>query len=76
MEEKKKIDQVKQEKENQELQATRRLWHIRSTSVSSRFSSVTTTMEPKISVASPPRKLGHSGCPGIILSEQEQTNIR
>jgi hypothetical protein len=76
IEEKKRIDQVEMEKENQQLQMTRRLRHPRSTADASRFSPTINTTELKIPVAESPRKLGHSGRPAIILSEQEQENIR
>jgi len=74
--EKENIDQAKQDKENQELQTTRRLRHPRSTSAASSFSRNLTTTEPAIPVARPPRKRAHSGRPATILSEQEQENIR
>jgi hypothetical protein len=56
VEESKKIDQEKQNKLKQELQATRRLRNPRLTSASSMFSPTITIMKPTVPVATPPRK--------------------
>jgi hypothetical protein len=76
VEENKRMDHVRLEKENQELQMARGLRHPRSTTDTSRFSPTVSTTELKIPVAGSPRKRGYSGRPAIIVSEQEQENIR
>ena len=74
-EEKKKIDEEKENKVKQEVEATRRLRNPRSAS-SLAASSPASNVKPAMPVATPPRKRSHSGRPAIILSEQEQENIR
>jgi hypothetical protein len=76
MEEKRAIDQAKRDKENEAMEAIRRLRHPRSPTVASTYSPTDNTMDLAMPVARPPRKLAHSGRPRIGLSEQEQENIR
>jgi hypothetical protein len=76
MEEKRAIDQAKREKENEAMDAIRRLRHPRSPTVASTYSPIDNTTDLAMPVARPPRKLAHSGRPRIGLSEQEQENIR
>ena len=73
--EQKKVDQAKQDKENQELEMARRFRHASSTS-SITSSSTFTDIETTVPVATPPRKLDQCGRPPITLSEEEQENIR
>jgi hypothetical protein len=76
MEEKRAVDQAKREKEKEEMEATRRLRYPRSPTVASMYLSTDNTEDLAMPVARPPRKLAHSGRPRIVLSEQEQENIR
>jgi hypothetical protein len=76
MEEKRAVDQAKQDKEHEQMEATRRLRHPRSSTTASTCSSTDDIGNVAIPVARPPRKLAHSGRPRIGLSEEEQENIR
>ncbi len=76
MEEKRAVDQAKRDKEKEEMEATRRLRYPRSPTVASMYLSTDNTEDLAMPVARPPRKLAHSGRPRIVLSEQEQENIR
>lgn len=76
MEEKRTIDQAERDKEKEAIEATRRLRHPRLPTVASVYSSTSNTMDLAMPVARAPRKLAHSGRPCIVLSEQEQENIR
>lgn len=76
MEEKRAVDQAKRDKEEEEMEATRRLRYPRSPTVASMYLSTDNTEDLAMPVARPPRKLAHSGRPRILLSEPEQENIR
>ena len=76
MEEKRAVDQAKQDKEHEQMEATRRLRHPRSSSTASTCSSTDDIGSVAIPVARSPRKLAHFGRPRIGLSEEEQENIR
>ena len=76
MEEKRAVDQAKQDKGHEQMEATRRLRHPRSSTTASTCSSTDDIGNVAIPVARPPRKLAHSGRPRIGLSEEEQENIR
>jgi len=76
MEEKRAVDQAKRDKEKEEMEATRRLRYPRSPTAGSMYLSTDNTEDLAMPVARPPRKLAHSGRPRIVLSEQEQENIR
>ena len=76
MEEKRAVDQAKKDKEQKLMEATRRLRHPRSSSTASTCTSTDDIGNVAIPVARPPRKLAHSGRPRIVLSDEEQENIR
>jgi hypothetical protein len=77
MQKKKAMDDAKKNKDDQEVQILRRLRYSRPTSSrTSITTTTTTTAELELPVARSPRKRGHSGRPAIILSEEEQENIR
>jgi hypothetical protein len=77
---KRKMDEEKQPVEDQKLQVIRRLRNLRSRSSSSSSSSSSiTNIDTKVTgfpVPNSPRKLSNSGRPSIILTEQQQENIR
>lgn len=76
MEEKRAVDQAKKDKEQEQMEATRRLRHPRSSTTASACSSTDDIGNVAIPVARPPRKLARSGRPRIVLSDEEQENIR
>ncbi len=76
MEEKRAVDQAKKDKEQKLMEATQRLRHPRSSTTASTCTSTDDIGNVAIPVARPPRKLAHSGRPRIVLSEEEQENIR
>ena len=80
MEKKRKMNDEKEELENQKLQVLGRLRNLRSrsSSSSSPTSSVIATNNMAISVPVPrsPRKLSNSGRSSIVLTEQQQETIR
>jgi Sec-independent protein translocase protein TatA len=76
---KRKMDEEKQQVEDQKLQVIRRLRNLRSRSSLPSSSTSTTNTDTKTTgfpVPNPPRKLSNSGRPSIILTEQQQENIR
>lgn len=76
VEEKRAMDLAKRDKENEVIEATRRLRNPRSPAAASTFSLPDNDTDLPMPVARPSRKLGHSGRSRINLSEQEQENIR
>ena len=75
-EEKLLIEQERQMKENQRLERTNRLRQRRSTSREPTYFTTVDVMEATMPFARTPLKLGNSGRQGIILSEEQQENIR
>ena len=76
MEENRTIDQAEQDKEKEAIEATRRLRHPRLPTAALVYSSTSNTMDLAMPLARAPRKLAHRGRQCIVLSEQEQDNIR
>lgn len=75
-EERRMIEQQKQRKENQRLEMTSRLRPKRSISRDPTYVTAVDATEATIPVADAPLKLGNSGRSSIILSEEQQENIR
>ena len=76
IEERQLIEGERQRKENQRLEVTNRLRQRRSISRESACFTTVDVTEATMPVARAPLKLGNSGRTGIILSEEEQENIR
>ena len=76
IEERQLIEQERQRKENQRLEVTNRLRQRRSISRESACFTTVDVTEATMPVARAPLKLGNSCRTGIILSEEEQENIR
>ena len=76
IEERQLIEQERQRKENQGLEVTNRLRQRRSISRESACFTTVDVTEATMPVARASLKLGNSGRTGIILSEEEQENIR
>ena len=76
IEERQLIEGERQRKENQRLELTNRLRQRRSISCESACFTTVDVTEATMPVARAPLKLGNSGRAGIILSEEEQENIR
>ena len=76
IEERQLIEQERQRKENQRLELTNQLRQRRSISRESACFTTVDVTEATIPVARAPLKLGNSARTGIILSEEEQENIR
>ena len=76
IEERQLIEGERQRKENQRLEVTNRLRQRRSISRESACFTTVDVTEATIPVARAPLKLGNSARTGIILSEEEQENIR
>ena len=76
IEERQLIEGERQRKENQRLELTNRLRQRRSISRESACFTTVDVTEATIPVACAPLKLGNSARTGIILSEEEQENIR
>ena len=76
IEERQLIEGERQRKENQRLELTNRLRQRRSISRESACFTTVDVTEATIPVARAPLKLGNSARTGIILSEEEQENIR
>ena len=76
IEERQLIEGERQRKENQRLEVTNRLRQRRSISRESACFTTVDVTEATMPVARAPLKLGNSARTGIILSEEEQENIR
>ena len=76
IEERQLIEQERQRKENQRLELTNRPRQRRSISRESACFTTVDVTEATMPVARAPLKLDNSGRTGIILSEEEQENIR
>ena len=76
IEERQLIEGERQRKENQRLEMTNRLRQRRSISRESACFTTVDVTEATMPVARAPLKLDNSGRTGIILSEEEQENIR
>ena len=76
IEERQLIEGERQRKENQRLEMTNRLRQRRSISRESACFTTVDVTEATMPVARAPLKLGNSNRTGVILSEEEQENIR